>query len=127
MEKRLPLRWFKFYVYIRFPLGLISSGFLLLKNPQSSFLWFGSALMLVLFIGLMNKKLWAWKLNFGYLVYEALLMVLAEYSLIQKEFSFEATDSKVYLAIVIAIGLAWIILNWIYFKKRKYIFKNVED
>lgn len=123
------LKWFKFYVYFRIPSGILLgflSIFLLLKlenYPVSSvvFLVFNIFILIVLFLGLSNKDIWAWKFNFFVLIYETITI---SFNAIKSVAGLIGEDFLAFgfLFNLVIGGLIWLLPNWIYFKKRKYLF-----
>jgi len=119
--KKLPINWYNFYVNIRLPLGIVVGFFILAGSEFAgwtfqyavNFIYF--FLIIALFIGLKNRKLWGWKLNFTFLILNAIF----------KPFTagfINITDKIGWLPMVLIIALIWTLPNWIYFKKRRYLF-----
>lgn len=106
------LSWFNFYVYFRLPAGIIVSFLFLFSGGLIAFLnLIDIAIGGTLFWGLKERKLWAYKMNFVVLIAETVLRPL------------ERANDMIEFVIFIAIfGLLWLLPNWIYFKKRKYLF-----
>ena len=108
----LSLSWFNFYVYFRLPAGIVLSFLLLFSGGLSGFLNLIDIVIIgMLFWGLKERKLWAYRMNFFALVAETVLRPLGRTS-----------DMSGYIIFVIMAGLLWLLPNWIYFKKRKYLF-----
>jgi hypothetical protein len=113
----LSLSWFNFYINFRLPLGIIL-GIL----SMITFITLGEGILfilvlvteivlaVILFWGLRSRELWAYKMNFVILVLETLLMPLR----------FDGFMGWFIGFIILVIG--WLLPNWIYFKKRKYLF-----
>ena len=107
-----PLGWFNFYVYLRMPLGIITSAMYIYFGGLIAFLSIIDIIIIgLLFWGFKKRKLWAYKMNFIVLIAETILRPLG------KSFDFMS-----FVIFVIITGLLWLLPNWIYFKKRKYLF-----
>ena len=123
----VPLKWFKFYTYFRIPAGILLSlvwvSFLLHLDEYLILplvlLIFNMIILIILFIGLSTKKLWGWKFNFFVLIYETVIISFNSVSNLGKD-----RDSLIFafLLALITVCLVWLLPNWIYFKKRKYLF-----
>ncbi|MBS4016536.1 MAG: zinc-ribbon domain-containing protein [Candidatus Latescibacteria bacterium] len=125
--KHLALGWFKFYVYVRFPLGIIGgitriltySSFSKESSPAISlFLLFDVIIAGILLYGLRKHEYWAWKLNFYYLVLGSVLF----------SYTSPMAESMGIMGALIAsliITFVYLIPNWIYFKNRKYMFADL--
>ena len=108
----LPLSWFNFYVYFRLPVGIVLSFlFLFFGGPIASLSVINIAIGVTLFWGLKERKLWAYEMNFVILIFDALVLSLGKSS--------NAGGFVIFFAI---FALVWLLPNWIYFKKRKYLF-----
>lgn len=108
----LSLSWFNFYVYFRLPAGIVVSFmFLFFGGLTTFFNLMDIAVIGTLFWGLKERKLWAYKMNFVVLIAETILRPLERVS-----------DITGFIMSVILFGLIWLLPNWIYFKKRKYLF-----
>lgn len=111
-HKNLSLKWFKFYTYFRIPGGILLS---FLQLSENLFSLFDIVLLAVLFYGLYNKKLWAWKLNFVILILETIGRPIAYAEI----YDFSGFGLAITLIILLFV---WLLPNCIYFKKRKYLF-----
>jgi len=126
------MAWYKFYIYIYLPLGIL--GFILgLKKVSFHFFAFyfkaltypsipkyifvsialiTIILNFILIFGLHFKKLWAWNLNLFSLV---LFTVTGNL--------YVSSNVPTYIcSILLNVGL-WFIPNYTYFKRRKVLFK----
>jgi hypothetical protein len=126
------MAWYKFYIYIYLPLGII--GFILgLKNISFNFYSFyfkavsyppaipgflfvsvaviTIILNIILIFGLHFKKLWAWNLN---------LFSLALFTVVGNLYTFK--NLHTYLCGVLIYVALWLIPNYTYFKRRKVMF-----
>ena len=119
--------WLWFYTYIRMPsscLVLLLPLYMCLCGVPSD-LWELLRLLITLgllalytfnFIGLIKKRWWGYKLNWGVLVCDC--VILASIFFVNK--------FSVFLMGYAIAGLLWFILNAIYFKKRKHLFGKQE-
>ena len=108
------LAWFTFYVYIRLPITMIVSFLLMLSifsNPISGIVGgIAFVIAVTLFYGLKARDPWAYKMNFVILIVETVSI------------SFAQSDIIGFILYLIVVGLFWLLPNWIYFKKREYLF-----
>ena len=108
----LPLSWFNFYVYFRLPAGIVLSFLLLfLGGPIAVLNLINIVIGGSLFWGLKERKLWAYEMNFVVLILEALAYSVGK-----------SSNAAVFVIFFIIFSLLWVLPNWIYFKKRKYLF-----
>jgi len=108
----LSLLWFNFYVYFRLPAGIVVSVLLLFSGGHIAFLNLIDLIIAgVLFWGLKERKLWGWKFNF-------VVLVLGTFALPLQR----ASNANEFIVVFVVFALAWLLPNWIYFKKRKYLF-----
>lgn len=129
-SKELPIRWLFFYTYIVLPLKIITSpvniladydrmveaGYKASINP-SAFIPIAFIDIFICFViyGLHKKRLWGWICNWLFLG----LMIFSGYN---PRISLGAN-----IVAVILIFLIFFLPNYFYFKKRKYLFKNLEE
>jgi len=105
--------WFNFYVYFRIPFTIMIGIILLsLGGLVALFLVIYLTIFVILFWGLKKRRLWAWKMNFVVLILEAIIAAFGK---------FDGTIDSI-VVIILGGGLFWLLPNWIYFKKRKYLF-----
>ncbi len=114
-SKDIPLSWFYFYTYFRLPLSVVFGLIMIIGTEEPvyalvAFLY--TAGLIVLFIGLNQRKLWGWNLNMIFLIYEAL-----QYA------SLYGKGNIIYIFTVFIVAcLIWVLPNYIYFKKRIHLF-----
>jgi len=110
----LSLSWFNFYVYFRLPAGIVVSFLFLFFGGLITFLsLIEIAIAGALFWGLKERKSWAYKMNFVVLIAETILRPLGSISSVME-----------FVIFVVIFSLIWLLPNWIYFKKRKYLFRG---
>jgi hypothetical protein len=108
----LPTSWFNFYIYFRLPAGIVFSFILLFVGGLATLTsLIDIAVIGTLFWGLKGRKLWAYKMNFIVLSVETIFRPLER-----------ANNIIEFLVLAILFSLIWLLPNWIYFKKRKYLF-----
>lgn len=111
-EGHRPLLWFNFYVYFRLPAGIILGALTaFLGSGTDIFSKIDIIISCILFWGLKEKKLWAWKMNFAVLILETITIPITKTS-----------NPTEFIIIFVMIGCCWLLPNWIYFKNRKYLF-----
>jgi hypothetical protein len=117
-EKNKSLAWFNFYVYFRLPFGIVISFLLLFTGGIASLFSLVDIIIFgTLFWGLKKRELWAWKMNFFVLIFETIALPLGRVS--------DGTEFIIFAVILTAV--VWLLPNWIYFKKRKYLFLYSEN
>jgi len=84
---------------------------------------------IALFWQLRKFKLWAWKLNFVILILDAIFLTFVAHELITgtitaltNKLIFGTIRDIGWLCVTALFSISWIILNWIYFKKRRSLF-----
>lgn len=112
----LPMNWYKFYTYVRLPLGIFI-GFITLftiETIEEALLGMLFLVLLsVLFGGLLKMKRLSFRANYVVLVLEPLLRAYER-----------STDTAVFLVVSVLLLLVWTLPNAIYFNKRAHLFKN---
>jgi len=115
VNKELPIRWLKFFTYIRIPLGIVmiliqtlslKNFFVILIN-----LLFCSYGGLVIY-GLHKRKFWGWILVLILIVLETILLSLRYLEI----------SLKFFFGYLIIVFFVWCLPNLIYFNKRKHLF-----
>lgn len=123
-NKSFGLKWFVFYTYIRLPISillLIISVAILYDRVFMAvdlneifsllLLLIYLVLLIALLIGLKDRKLWAWKLNFIVLIIETIIAAIGK-----------SDDIVIFITLTVLGSLLWILPNWVYFSKRKFLF-----
>jgi len=112
-ERDIPVRWLKFYTYIRLPIEMLLSLFPFFHNTPAGITLFVTlnALRVLVLVGLHRRTLWGWKLNFPYLLTTVLLSAWVGGSSI--------TTQVVGLSFW---SLIWGLPNYLYFKRRRHLF-----
>ncbi|HEX3047620.1 MAG TPA: hypothetical protein VHY08_22905 [Bacillota bacterium] len=117
INKELPVKWLKFFTYIRIPFGIITMLFqvfasmnLLIIGINLVYCSFGG---LVAF-GLHKRRFWGWIL--------ALILVVSEAFLLPLDTYITYPNVSFYGRYVVIILVIWSLPNIIYFNKRKYMF-----
>ncbi len=118
-EKEKSLLWFNFYVYFRLPAGIVVSIVSLFSAEVVTLLaallaLINIAVSGILFWGLKERKLWAWKMNFAVLVFDTIVFPFAKDA--------DTVTIIELIVYVVIVGIFWLLPNWIYFKKREYLF-----
>lgn len=115
-KQEIPIKWLNFYTYFRLPAGVVLGLIQAFVIGESKVIFLSiilSLLPIFVFIGLRNRRLWGWKLNWVLLGLEALAFPL----------QLEQVDSiSLYLVFIVLICLVWVLPNYIYFKKRRHLF-----
>jgi len=121
----LSMQWFKFYTYVRIPLGILYVLFVTpplvaqaLSRPAAvaivAITTVYVALLLFLFLGLHRRRLWGWRLNWFVLAIETLLLLLL---------SVQAAADLTSVITMFLVGLAlWFWPNAAYFRERRDVF-----
>lgn len=123
----LPLRWFKFYTYVRIPasilfaIGLIvfieTSQTIGLIENRMFFVEASLILMIIflvfLFYALHKRLSVGWTLNWVAIVSDTLIAPISRVNFL-----------GAYLVAVILMSLVWFLPNYIYFKKRRHYFNK---
>jgi len=112
----IPMSWYYFYTYVRLPLNILFSIGIILQSKVPSILVFSliyDLFLIIVLIGLSKLKLWGWYLNVILLIIESFLLSLESYE----------KSLLVGTTIFIVIVFSWFLPNFIYFKKRKSLFK----
>ena len=116
-QKTPQIQWLKFWTYFRLPFGLLTNIASLSALPSSAMVIF-SAMIVAAIVGLHFRKLWGWKLNRVVLILECIFHPLSRTENISE------TELLGFLFVGwIVLGLAWGLPNFIYFKKRRFLFK----
>lgn len=116
---QLPMNWFKFYVYVRIPLGILFNlpfafphiGDIHFVEPLGILL---IAVLIALLVGLHRRTIWGWNLNLWILGAEVILVPLG------------TTHAQGHIInalpfMVVMFGIWWL-PNYLYFNKRKQLF-----
>ena len=114
----LSMKWFQFYTYFRLPIGALVSFLEILVMEEYVFgliTLFDFILMTAVFWGLHKRRLWGWRLNFGFLILHALF------------FPLQSTSGIPYIFQLGAIIAVWVVPNIIYFEKRRHLFTRTSD
>lgn len=122
--KEFPVKWLKFYTYVRIPLGI----FISILSLIFTFIYIGEPIFIgiysivvtlfvvmeiFLFIGLHRRKLWGWKLNWYVIAIELVINIISRYDY----------NEVVVIGLLLAWILLWLLPNYFYFTKRKSLFK----
>lgn len=121
-DRELPLRWFKFYTYVRIPIAIFVAISLIVSietNPRGLFeIYLMEAMLIlmviyyaILFYALHKRLSLGWMLNWVAIVSDTLIAPIGH-----------AKFLGAYLVAVILMSLVWFLPNYIYFKKRRYFF-----
>jgi len=111
LAKTVPLRWFKFYVYVRIPLGIVVGLTELAHAPNAPtqvLLAASLGVLLALAIGLSRRRTWGWQLNWVVLGLEVILRPLQQ--------------GSHFVPLVSGAFLLWFLPNAVYFWKRRDLF-----
>jgi len=114
-DKDIPTGWLEFYIYCRIPLGIIGALITALLTEAPVFIFFTvlyGTLSVAVFVGLRRRRLWGWKLNWILLAVESLLFPLTSESGLS------------YFGLLAIVALLWIWPNYVYFRKRRHLFKK---
>lgn len=118
----LPVRWLRFWTYIRLPLGIVSAAFVTWTAALPPVLVFllllQSILGCVLVVGLHQRRLGAWRLNWLFLGSDLLLYPLSNPA------GYPTQNPVGYIVAVILISVIWGWPNYIYFRKRRALFSE---
>lgn len=112
-DKIFFMKWFYYYVYFSLPATIVS----LLAHIKEcgefeSYLIIAySIFCTIVIIGLHQRRLWSWKLNWGLLILFTVLM------------PFKYTRIPYWIALAL-VAYLWFFPNYIYFKKRKHLFSK---
>lgn len=131
-KKELKTKWLGFWIFkLIFGsfIGLLNNIFDILEHPQAGIL--SPAYMIIIAtiaysfpfsigIGLIKKRIWAWKLNWIIIFSEPFFIAVNR----MHATSFEsASQSLIFLIAMVALsGILWTFPNYIYFKKRRDLF-----
>ena len=118
----LPMQWFKFYTYVRIPLGILYVLFVApFQIAQATSRTVAAVivaiaavdvvLLLFLFFGLHRRRLWGWRLNWFVLALETLLFPLLGVR--------DVTSMITMFLVALAL---WFWPNATYFRERKDAF-----
>jgi len=114
-KEELPMNWWKFNIYFRFPVGILSHIGNILKY---NYIYFLDIIYLIfecyVYYNMIYKKKQGYNLIIANIAIEAFIV---SYKVIG-EFCIEL------LIALIIVGLIWFLPNYIYFSKRKKYFKN---
>ena len=124
LENQDPLthKWLKFYTNIRIPFSIFFTlvgayNVTTIPSSQTDILKGISAVIVlvyaILFWGLYKRELWGWRLNWGFIFLEPILGVIG----------FSTDPSQILIALLVGL-LIYTYPNYVYFKKRKYLFLN---
>jgi hypothetical protein len=111
--------WFKFWVYVRAPLGALLYGLLGFALPDFLLLFWGAAAVLIwVAYGLHYRKASAYEANWLLVMEPVISTALFPF--------FVGGDDEQVAGIISAVVLLviWVWPNWVYFKKREAWFTN---
>ena len=134
-KENLPMNWWNFICYVRFPLGFFLSLINISASLEYELDFFGKAFlaisiflviyMVVVFYFMAEKKKSGYKLLLIYFIVEILYSAMNNILLNTQLYYWEFTEVFVTFLLVIAFfGLIWFYPNYKYFTKRKEYFKN---
>jgi len=121
-ESKLGTKWLKFWNYVSLPAGGIFGILIALGTPALAIITLPYAvLQFLVAYGLHNRRLWAWKWNW------VLIVFLYIGNLIPEPLS-GTTNSPTELGIqfvarLVLMSLIWMWPNYVYWKKRKVLFR----
>ena len=118
--KPLGLKWFKFWCYVLLPLNGCISILAFIGFLEGIGILFGviGALQFLVAYGLHKRKMWAWGWNW-------VLVALTWFAISMPSTYADVDDMIVrFLILFVFTGLIWMLPNYIYWKNRKYIFRN---
>ncbi len=138
-EKDLPMNWWHFWQYIRFPLGILLSIFYFFQSlweiKDMTFNIYGVLLLFlnfaivvflcITFYFFIKRKKHGFKILIIYSICEILYNSFVNVFDDAIFYSYSLTE-MVIIALVISgiFGGIWVYPNYIYFKKREHLFKN---
>lgn len=138
-DKKLPMNWFKFWMYIRFPLGFlisISNYYTVYQNIPSSTLktiCFSVDCLFLIFMGITYSYFFTRKkIGYKFLMiwlFGAEWLIQCFTTTIQNTLNsstpFDFLQFLIeYILVLFIWGLIWVLPNGIYFEKRKNYFNN---
>ncbi len=120
-----PVAWLRFWMYVRLPVGALFVCLAALDGGMVSMainLAF-AAWLIVISVGLHKRRLWAWKQNLCIVFGEPVLWVMNRY---QPQEGGATTIGNVIGSLIglAVLWAAWTWPNYIYFNKRKELFKS---
>ena len=137
INANLPMRWWNFWKYVRFPLGLIFSLFRLSTYKYTSFNFYVLAFVItdiiMLLFAIYTYDLFMHKKKKGYLIFILFMFVESIYSCGFSTLNTALSNTTIleswefilsFILVLIIWGIIWILPNYIYFKKRKECFCN---
>jgi len=112
-ERDIPVRWLKFYTYIRLPIVMLLSLFPFFDDTAAGITLFVTlnAVRVLVLVGLHRRTLWGWKLNFPYLATTVLLSAWYGSSTVAGR-----------MIGVLVWSVLWGVPNYLYFKRRRHLF-----
>ena len=115
---RLGTKWLKFWNYFSLPVGGILGLLVSLRFPDVGIIIGSiSILQLAVAYGLHNRRLWAWQWNW-------VVIVLTWFSgAIPRAFGNSMDFWVKFVLFVVVFGFIWIWPNYVYWNKRKHLFK----
>jgi hypothetical protein len=124
-NRDLPTKWLTMWGYCKLPLSCAMTWSVLLEVDLSVFATWRIALVILigLFyiavgVGLNRRKLWAWKANWVVIFGETLFGILRNFEV--------QPNTEQFIGYIIGLsmfGFLWAWPNYIYFRKRKCLFK----
>lgn len=123
MKKELPTNWLNFYIFVRIPLTILHSIYLIfdcINNKYNYALCINIIYTLFLILLLLNAKNKN-KIAYRMIIYSLFFDII--FYTINLSYP-ENFDSKIVLSCIIVSFVFWFIPNYEYFRKRKYIFSN---
>jgi len=121
-SKSISTRWLSFYIYIFLPFKILVSPVNILASYYDGNINFNildfvpiltfDIFLIFLIYGLHKRKFWGWICNWIFLAFMVLLSPISS-----------SNNFRVYIVAVILTALIFFLPNYIYFKKRKYLFK----
>lgn len=128
---QIPTRWLFFYTYILLPFNIVFSlahpfgeqeklleqGIKTQINPMVFIpIIIGSIFTFFVIYGLHKRRLWGWICNWGFLIGTTLMGPMST-----------APDIGTYIVTIILLSVTYLLPNYIYFKKRRYLFDPLSD
>jgi hypothetical protein len=119
LKNQIGISWLNFWTYFRLPAGLVLFGLyghLYARSPLGIIYLAYFVVVAATVVGLHERSLWGWKLNWVVLFGEWLLMPLRTIRFESQEFFGS------YSIMLVMLGIVWVLPNFIYFKKRRCVF-----
>lgn len=123
-HNKIGIKWLKFWTYFKLTLSALGwlGASMDLIFGERKLIQFGLFCVLISIFyfavstGLHMRRFWAWKLNWIVLAFDAIFIPF-NYS----------QSSELYVVILLALIVIWIVPNIIYFQKRKILFSSTNN